>query len=145
MSNFPILNQSYGNWGLLSNIQIITHFPSRKVLHFYLVIMTTTMGWGVILIFCSCNKLNCSKKEIFSCDYTMAGVQTEKLALQTQHHRHLHKTLPSLTCTFCTQSSCILISETTCYGCMMGHGVTLIYQLGNSSVFCNRHSKMCYS
>ena len=95
------LNQSYGNWGLLSNIQIITHFPSRKVLHFYLVIMTTSMGWGVILIFCSCNKLNCSKKEIFSCDYTMAGVQTEKLALQTQHHRHLHKTLPSLTCTFC--------------------------------------------
>ena len=78
-----------------------THFPSRKVLHFYLVIMTTSMGWGVILIFCSCNKLNCSKKEIFSCDYTMAGVQTEKLALQTQHHRHLHKTVPSLTCTFC--------------------------------------------
>ena len=25
-----------------------THFPSRKVLHFCLVIMTTSMGWGVI-------------------------------------------------------------------------------------------------
>ena len=77
--------------------------------------------------------LNFSKKELLGCDYTMAGVQTEKLALQmtvnfhrqlarpgwvappagSLHHHHstsythLQKTLPSITCTFYTQSRCI--------------------------------------
>ena len=83
-----------------------------------------TLGWGVILTFCSCTKINFSKKEILCRDYTMAGVQTEKLALQMTvgfhgqlagslsrfttpplniTHTYLYKTLPSITCTFYTQ------------------------------------------